>query len=1040
MLLRDHNWKAQYSSDSGALIREFYLPALNCAVTYDRATGYFSSKILLQVSQGLEVFAQNKGKMRLLVGCTLDEQEIDAIKKGEEMYGKISEKITDQPLPLSNQKERDSFELLSWMIAQGLIEVKLAIPCDHNKEPVATQEIFHAKGGVFIDEEGGKIAFNGSINESLAGWTKNWESFHVFTSWETPKHVQPEEEKFELLWKDEADRCRVLSVDEAIEKRLMEFLPPNDDIPRLMKIIDDNGDDEDEINVPSPDETFKKPEEEDLPQEPEKIETSEFDWKYFWESSRIKGSGDRVGEATSAVTPWPHQIRAFQRMYENWPPKLLIADEVGLGKTIEAGMLLRQAWISGKAKRIRILAPKAVLEQWQIELREKFNLNWPIYNGKELVWYDSPSMSDKTKKQVTVEEWMNEQCVIVSSHLMRRRERTSQLLESEPYDLVILDEAHHARRRGAGTNNEGGSNRLLSLMHRLKERTKGLILLTATPMQVHPVEVWDLLHLLGLPSRWSSTAFEEFFDKVSSSNVSHDDFEYLTELFKSMESSFGQISEEEAKGISGLSKLATRKLLSVLRDDASTPKRMLDPSKRDAAFKILRVKTPVSALISRHTRELLRRYFQAGKISTPIATRLVQDAFVQMTSAERRLYEQVEDYISSKYDNSSEADRNAIGFVMTIYRRRIASSFASLEQTLKNRLEGLRGNLTVQEDDIFDDSGFDENEVLDEEEAEALEREALQQEEENELEFLLNEVKKLPTDSKARNLLQHLNDLNKDGYKQCIVFTQFTDTLDFLRKYLSDQSDLKLLCYSGRGGEIKSTSGSWSKISREETKRRFRNGDADLLLCTDAAAEGLNFQFCGALINYDMPWNPMKVEQRIGRIDRLGQKYERIRIINLHYEDTVETDVYTALQERIGLFSQFVGKLQPILSQLPKKLGDITYVSRDQQRNERERLLEELQDQADELEKGGFDLDQITESDLEEPERPNPPYSWNELMHSLDQNELPNGYVVSKINAKEFKLSKTGMPDLRVTVDPELYSEHPGSFELWSPGMPIFPS
>ena len=69
-----------------------------------------------------------------------------------------------------------------------------------------------------------------------------------------------------------------------------------------------------------------------------------------------------------------------------------------------------------------------------------------------------------------------------------------------------------------------------------------------------------------------------------------------------------------------------------------------------------------------------------------------------------------------------------------------------------------------------------------------------------------------------------------------------------------------------------------------------------------------------------------------------------------------------------------------------------------------------------------------------------PPYSWNELMHSLDQNELPNGYVVSKINAKEFKLSKTGMPDLRVTVDPELYSEHPGSFELWSPGMPIFPS
>ena len=89
--------------------------------------------------------------------------------------------------------------------------------------------------------------------------------------------------------------------------------------------------------------------------------------------------GGRVGEITSAVTPWPHQVRAFERLYTDWPPKLLIADEVGLGKTIQAGLLLRQAWLAGRIKRILILVPKAVLQQWQIELREKLNLNWPIY-------------------------------------------------------------------------------------------------------------------------------------------------------------------------------------------------------------------------------------------------------------------------------------------------------------------------------------------------------------------------------------------------------------------------------------------------------------------------------------------------------------------------------------------------------------------------------------------------------------------------------------------------------------------------------------
>src|SRR5690606_2619140 len=143
-------------------------------------------------------------------------------------------------------------------------------------------------------------------------------------------------------------------------------------------------------------------------------------------------------------------------------------------------------------------------------------------------------------------------------------------------------------------------------------------------------------------------------------------------------------------------------------------------------------------------------------------------------------------------------------------------------------------------------------------------------------------------------------------------FTQYTDTMEFLRDQLVRGLSWSVMCFSGRGGEVLDPAGSWRLISRDDAKRMFADGRAELLICTDAAAEGLNFQFCGAMVNYDMPWNPMRVEQRIGRIDRLGQQHRIIRVVNLHYRGTVESDVYLALRKRIALFETVVGKLQPI--------------------------------------------------------------------------------------------------------------------------------
>jgi Helicase conserved C-terminal domain len=263
-----------------------------------------------------------------------------------------------------------------------------------------------------------------------------------------------------------------------------------------------------------------------------------------------------------------------------------------------------------------------------------------------------------------------------------------------------------------------------------------------------------------------------------------------------------------------------------------------------------------------------------------------------------------------------------------------------------------------------------------------------------------------------------------------------SESLDFLRDHLSANGTLRLLCYSGRGGEVRNADGTWRVISRDDAKRRFREGQADVLLCIDAAAEGLNFQFCGALVNYDMPWNPMRVEQRIGRIDRLGQLNPVIRIINLHYNDTVETDVYRALRTRIGLFESVVGRLQPILSQLPQRISQTVLTHRD-----RGQLIAEIEDAVND--KGsGLDLDAATDDELEITAMPKPLYDFDDLDRVVTaESARPTGIVVNGLSQREYAYLAPGMnAPIRITTDPEYYEENIESVELWSPGNPLFPT
>ena len=1074
-MLTDHAWRLKYTPEDGDLVQRFYIPVLEDAERYDRLTGYFNAGALALAARGIEGLVRNGGRMRLVVGCTLDPPEIEAIERGEALRTRIEKHLATLPLAPPDAEAADALELLAWMVARGHLDVKVAVPCDPEGRPIHDSAIFHEKTGIVEDRAGNRIAWTGSLNETAAGWQRNWESIGVYTSWgPEPERVDGEERSFARLWANRFTRVIVLDVPEAARRDLMRFMP--DDVPARLGAPGAGQVDRARDGSAGPGPTLQpSPASPSTPSTPPAIDRRSLVWSFVREAPRLEPGGARVGEATAAVTPWPHQVRAFERLYERWPPKLLVADEVGLGKTIQAGMLLRQAWLSGRAKRILILAPKAVLAQWQIELREKFNLDWPIYDGRKLVRYPSPALRGSHEREVDRSEWYGEPAVIASSQLMRRQDRAAALLEhAEPWDLVVLDEAHHARRRAAGARKEGGPNALLGLMRALKTRTKGLVLLTATPMQVHPVEVWDLLDLLGLPSEWTADAFLKFFEDLDHPSPSPEALERMARLFRAVERDHGEASTDAAQRLTGLSRLKTAKVLRALRDASSIPRRQMETPERRAALAVVRAHTPIRRLVSRHTRELLRRYFKAGMLSTPIAERRVEDRFIDMTHAERALYGAVEAYIADTWDKASGAERSAVGFVMTIYRRRLASSFAALRGTFENRLAGTAGTADTAggepapaaglgsasmagvypvpsvglDDDVPDDEAADE--VLDADEVAAMERRALVYEERAEIAGLLDRVRTLPPDGKLASLKEVLAELRRDGYRQCMVFTQYTDTMDFLRDALLGEDDLRLMCFSGRGGEVPATgarsraSGSdgagWRTIGRDDAKRRFRDGEADVLLCTDAAAEGLNFQFCGALVNYDMPWNPMRVEQRIGRIDRLGQTHSTLRIVNLHYEGTVETDVYRALRERIGLFETVVGRLQPILAQLPGTISDAVLSGGDRESAGRANVVDEIERRTREAEARGFDIDAVIDEDLTMPVREPSPVTMDDLDRVIGMPDLmPAGADIQPLGHREYGLLAPGMAErLRVTTDPAYFEEHAESVELWSPGSPLF--
>ncbi|MCL6650112.1 MAG: helicase, partial [Chloroflexi bacterium] len=232
--LRDYTFRISYGPSDDRL-HEFYLPALERSVAYDRSAGFFSSSALAVAAAGIARLIQNGGQMRLLVGAQLAPEDVQAIVAGEELAAVVRRRLLAGLTTPEDELMRDRLAALAWMVAEGTLEIRVVLPCDRAGLPLPAEEAadyFHAKEGVFTDATGDRIAFSGSVNESARGWQHNYEQFAVYFSWDhTRPYLEQVVHRFERLWRGEEPGWTALHLPEAVRQRLLAYRPELGDGP-----------------------------------------------------------------------------------------------------------------------------------------------------------------------------------------------------------------------------------------------------------------------------------------------------------------------------------------------------------------------------------------------------------------------------------------------------------------------------------------------------------------------------------------------------------------------------------------------------------------------------------------------------------------------------------------------------------------------------------------------------------------------------------------------------------------------------------------
>ena len=844
----------RFSSRRQKLDASFINERLKHAVSYDRIAGYFRSSLLEIAGEHLENL---DGKIRVVCNSDIDARDVLTAKAAQQALRKSWCGGEPEKLPTNTQSR---FQRLYDLLASGKMAVKVL--------PDQAFGLIHGKAGIIRYGDDRRTCFMGSTNESLAAWKLNYELVWEDDSLDAVKWV---EEEFDALWFDPA----------AIP--LSDFVVA--DIKRLAN----------------------------------RREISVADWKENPESDPASGTVE-TPVYRKEYGLWAHQkyfVKLAHDAHLQGGARFVLADQVGLGKTIQLALSAMLMALHGQRPCL-IIVPKQLTLQWQDELRDLLAMPSAVWTGKE--WIDEQGIVHPAHGPESIRKCPRK-VGIISQGLITSGSEIVEFLKNIRFECVIVDEAHRARRRKVNNQSiheKADPNNLMRFLWEIAHRTKSLLLATATPVQLHPIEAWDLLRILAtgndevLGTEWSEWRKPEKAIPVVMGE---------TEIPAALGEAWRWIRNPMPPASEGLAFRNLRKKFGLKDDDPVADGDSLEhlrPAEITRVRSVIpgfgREHNPFIRHIVRRTRQFLEETIDPATgepYLKPVKVRLFgedPDDAVPLPPYLNDAYQAAETFCSLLSQRAKGA-----GFLKTLLLRRIGSTIYAGRQTTEKMLTEwgdeiriINAGLFEEDDDTQAHSGTPGGSMKD---LTAIEREELTR-------CLKALDANQDRDPKYREVWKYL--ISKGWLELgCIVFSQYFDSIWWLAQQLSaDLGEEAIGIYAGGGNSGIMQNGVFKKISRDEIKQRVGSSELRLLLGTDAASEGLNLQRLGTLINLDLPWNPTRLEQRKGRIQRIGQLRDEVYVYNMRYKGSVEDRVHDLLSSRLedifGLFGQIPDILEDV--------------------------------------------------------------------------------------------------------------------------------
>ena len=618
---------------------------------------------------------------------------------------------------------------------------------------------------------------------------------------------------------------------------------------------------------------------------------------------------------TNRLIPEPHQYKPLIKFLNSENNRVLIADEVGLGKTIEAGMIFKEIDSREALKVSLIVVPSSLTLKWQEELNIRFDENFEIKRTNQFLAFIDEFENFSSSKLI------NEK-IIITYHTLRDERVMKKLTNSFfEIDFLIMDEAHTMRNRGTSTFESAEVITALS---------DHILFLTATPVQN---SLYDLFNILYLLDEDYFMDYDYFQKMIRPNGTIH----RLVALMRNNHS----LKDIKSFILQNINNDGHKELISTYNDILEIDK-LTSKQKVDFIDRLIK-SDHLSFIINRTKKKDVGR----------LIPRNAKSVIVDITSEEKNYYDAVIDFV--KFLNPDIPQ----GFI-TIMPERMASSsmIASLDSFKEIKKSG---KLFIKDIDDLDDN-YEEVDIKTES-----------------IKYLDNIIAKGnligKDDSKFLKFIEIVDELQSQNLKQVIVFSFFKYTLNYLEIKLSE------LGYS-----VGKIHGDFSVEERFYKIKEFKKGSFDILLSSEVGSEGLDMQFCNVVINYDLPWNPMRVEQRIGRIDRIGQKFDKLHIFNLCIVGSIEDRIYNRLYEKLNIFENSIGELEPILGDLEKQLNITELINLSQEEIDEKIHLTELSIKRQEVEiaEQNKELEKLINDDY------NNKVKQEELLNSTKINILQN--------------------------------------------------